>query len=215
MRLAAVFLGSLARRRLATLFSLIAIILGVALGMAVQAVHEAALAEFGRGLSSLAGDADFQVAGPRGGFDESLYSILAGRPEVAEASPIVELEVRPAGRDEALQLLGVDVFALARVTPALLPRPGEGAGRLAFLADDRIFLSRAAQSALALGPGDDIDLQTGTRSTTLTIAGDIPGAVGRGSGVHPRGSASTSASAAARRRATAASPGNAPIWSTR
>jgi len=176
VRLAAVFLGSLARRRLATFFSLIAIILGVALGMAVQAVHEAALAEFGRGLSSLAGDADLQVAGPRGGFDESLYSILAGRPEIAEASPIVELEVRPAGRGEALQLLGVDVFALARVTPALLPRPGEGAGRLAFLADDRIFLSRAAQAALALGPGDDLDLQTGTRSTTLMIAGDIPGA---------------------------------------
>ena len=40
MRLAPVFLGSLARRRAATLFSFAAIVLGVALGMAVQAVHE-------------------------------------------------------------------------------------------------------------------------------------------------------------------------------
>ena len=55
MKLAPVFLGSLARRRLATLFSLAAIILGVALGMAVQAVHEAALGEFGRGLRALSG----------------------------------------------------------------------------------------------------------------------------------------------------------------
>ena len=41
MILAPVFLGSLGRRRMASLFSLIAIILGVALGMAVQAIHEA------------------------------------------------------------------------------------------------------------------------------------------------------------------------------
>jgi putative ABC transport system permease protein len=79
MRLARVFLGSLARRRLATLFSLAAIVLGVALGMAVQAVHEAALSEFGRGLRSMAGAADLQIVGPRGGFDEALYARLAAR----------------------------------------------------------------------------------------------------------------------------------------
>ena len=61
MKLAPVFLGSLAKRRAATLFSFIAIVLGVALGMAVQAVHEAALGEFGRGLRTLSGEADLQV----------------------------------------------------------------------------------------------------------------------------------------------------------
>jgi putative ABC transport system ATP-binding protein len=55
MKLAPVFLGSLAKRRAATLFSFIAIVLGVALGMAVQAVHEAALGEFGRGMRTLSG----------------------------------------------------------------------------------------------------------------------------------------------------------------
>jgi putative ABC transport system ATP-binding protein len=49
--LAPVFLGSLARRRMATLFSFIAIVLGVALGMAVQAVHEAALVRIWAGLA--------------------------------------------------------------------------------------------------------------------------------------------------------------------
>jgi ABC-type nitrate/sulfonate/bicarbonate transport system ATPase subunit len=75
--LAPVFLGSLARRRMATLFSFIAIVLGVALGMAVQAVHEAALSEFGRGLRAMVGEADLQVVGPRGGFDEN--SLCAAR----------------------------------------------------------------------------------------------------------------------------------------
>ena len=176
MRLAPVFLGSLARRRMATLFSFVAIVLGVALGMAVQAVHEAALSEFGRGLRTLAGDADLQVVGPRGGFDEDLYAMLASRPEVAAASPLLELEARRAATEETLQLLGVDVFALARVAPRLLPRPEPGAGRFATLADDSVFLSAAAREALGLEPGDRITLQSGSGTTSLEVAGDIPGA---------------------------------------
>ncbi len=174
MRLAPVFLGSLARRRMATLFSFIAIVLGVALGMAVQAVHEAALNEFGRGLRTLAGAADLQVVGPRGGFDENVYALLASRPEVAEASPVLELEIKRAGTEETLQLLGIDIFALARVTPALLPKPTETAERFATLADS-VFLSGSAQAALGLKPGDSIDFQAGTQRITLKIAGDIPG----------------------------------------
>lgn len=174
--LAPVFLGSLSRRRVATLFSFIAIVLGVALGLAVQAVHEAALAEFGRGLRALAGAADLQVVGPRGGFDETLYGVLARRPEVAEASPVLELEARRTGTKETLQLLGVDVFALARVTPAMLPRPAGTADRMATLAEENVFLSAAALAALDLKPGDRISFQAGARSTSFTIAGDIPGA---------------------------------------
>ncbi|AUB80552.1 ABC transporter permease [Candidatus Thiodictyon syntrophicum] len=183
MRLAPVFLGSLARRRVATLFSLIAIVLGVALGMAVQAVHEAALTEFGRGLRTMAGEADLQVVGPRGGFDEALYARLAARPEVAEASPVVEVDAQIVGRLESLQLLGVDVFRLAPVTPALLPRPAEAAaadagrdaGSLAALAEDSLFLSAAAQDALGLKTGERLQLHAGTESLEVRIAGDLPG----------------------------------------
>lgn len=180
MRLAPVFLGSLARRRLATLFSLVAIVLGVALGMAVQTVHEAALNEFGRGLRSLAGEADLQVVGPRGGFDETLYAALAKLPEVVEASPLLVLEVKLAGREETLQLMGVDVFTLARVTPVLLPRPADGADRFATLSEDSIFLSAAAQNFLGVKAGEKIALQAGTRIVNFRIAGDIPGAADNG-----------------------------------
>lgn len=174
MKLAPVFLGSLARRRLATLFSGAAIVLGVALGMAVQAVHEAALAEFAHGLQTLAGEADLQVVGPRGGFDENLYAVLAARPEVAAASPVVEVEVKLPGRPEILQLLGVDVFALARVTPALLP-VGSGSDRFAALSDDGLFLGAAAQEALGVQPGATLRVQAGTEIADLRVAGDLPG----------------------------------------
>jgi len=157
------------------LFSLIAIVLGVALGMAVQAVHEAALNEFGRGLRSMSGAADLQVVGPQAGFDEHLYAVLARRPEVAEASPVLELQVKIPGTAETLQLLGVDVFNLARVTPLLLPRPTNTAGRFATLAEEHVFLSAAALAALHLKPGDDIAFQAGAESVRFKIAGDLPG----------------------------------------
>ena len=175
MRLAPVFLGSLGRRRAATLFSLVAIVLGVALGMAVQAVHEAALGEFSRGLRSIAGEADLRVAGPSSGFDENLYAVLAARPEVLAASPVVEVAAKVAGSEETLPVLGVDVFALARVTPLLLPRPVDGADRFATLAGDGLFLSGAAQTSLGIEPGATLRLQAGTDTPNLHVLGDLPG----------------------------------------
>jgi len=176
VRLAPVFFGSLARRRMATAFAFAAIVLGVALGMAVQVVHEAALSEFNRGLRSMAGETDLQVVGPRGGFAEELYSVLAARPEVAAASPVVEVEARLAGRNDTLRLLGVDVFSLPRTTPGLLPQPTNKADRLAALAEDRIFPGTAATSAFGIKPGDTLRLQAGTRTLSLVVAGDLPGA---------------------------------------
>ncbi len=175
MRLAPVFLGSLARRRVATLFSFAAIVLGVALGMAVHVVHEAALSEFGRSLRAMAGEADLQVLGPRSGFDESLYALLAARPEVVDASPMVEVEAKLAGREETLKLLGVDVLVLGRVTPALLPRAAAAADRFARLSGDALFLSAAAQAVLGVKPGDNLRLQAGSNTLNLRVVGDLPG----------------------------------------
>ncbi len=174
-RLAPVFLGSLARRRLATLFSLVAIVLGVALGMAVQAVHEAALSEFDRGLRNMAGAADLQVVGPRGGFDEQLYTRLVAHPDVAEASPVLEVEARLVGRDESLQVLGVDAFVLARVTPQLLPR-ADGDDRFAIFAGDSVFLSHAAADRLGVKTGALLHVQAGSKEVALKVAGDLPAA---------------------------------------
>lgn len=175
MRLAPVFLGSLARRRAATLFAFAAMVLGVALGMAVQVVHEAALSEFKRGLRSLAGETDLQVLGPRAGFSEELYAVLAARPEVASASPVVEVEARLAGRDEALRLLGVDVFSLLRTTPGLSPQPANRGDRLSILAEDRIFPGREARMAFRLETGDTLRLLAGARILDLRVAGELTG----------------------------------------
>ncbi|KON80449.1 ABC transporter permease [Azoarcus sp. PA01] len=175
-----VFLASLARRRLATALSLLAIALGVALGLAVQLIHGAALDEFGRGMRLIAGEADLQVMGPRTGFDDALYVLLAQRPEVADASPILEVEASLPQRDDTLRVFGVDALRVRRVQPALMPVPdAEAGGEFGIFAADAVFLSPAAQAALGLGTGGTLAVLAGPREEPLRILGTVPGA-GRG-----------------------------------
>lgn len=178
-----VFLASLWRRRLATSLSLLAIALGVALGLAVQLIHAAALDEFGRGIRLLNGAADLQVLGARAGFSDELYARLAQRPEVDQASPLLEVETRLIGRDETLRILGIDLFRIGAVTPSLLPvgastdDEANGRGdRLDALRPDALFLSPAASARLGLQPGDSLTVQVGMRERTLRIAGTVPAA---------------------------------------
>ena len=175
MTLAPVFLGALRQRRGASLLSLFAIALGVALGLAVQVINQAALDELGHGVHALAGEADLQVVGPASGFDEQLYARLAVQPAIAQATPLIEVEAGVPGRKERLRLLGIDIFTLAQVTPLLLPRPAPGADRYATLAGDTLFLSSAARQMLGAKSGDILHLQAGGHSASLKVAGDLPG----------------------------------------
>src|SRR6266581_3323196 len=157
------------RGRLA--LSLLAIALGVALGYAVQLVNQAAINEFAAAVQTLFGEADLAVRGPRAGFDESLYPRLASLPEVAVASPVLELDARLPGRRDALKILGLDIFRAAQVQPFLAG--GEIADRLDFLRPDRIFLSGAAAEWLGLKKGDALSIQVGLRVISLQVTGTL------------------------------------------
>ena len=185
------FLASLLRHRLATALSLLAIALGVALGLAVQLIHGAAIDEFGRGLRTLAGEADLQLVGPREGFDEAIYPMLAKRPEIAEASPVLRIEARLPGREDTLEILGVDMFRVARMQALLRPRADpalmDGDGRLAGLQPRNIFVSVDARARLELpsrlGNGEMagpalrdgvLTVQSGVSGIELRLAGELP-----------------------------------------
>ncbi len=151
--------------------SLLAIALGVALGYAVQLVNQAAINEFAVAVQTLFGEADLAVRGPRAGFDESLYPRLASLPEVAVASPVLELDAKLPGRRDALKILGLDIFRAAQIQPFLAG--GEIADRLDFLRPDRIFLSGAAAEWLGLKKGDALSIQVGLRVISLQVAGTL------------------------------------------
>jgi putative ABC transport system permease protein len=165
----ALFLGPLraARGRLA--LALAAIALGVALGYAVQLVNQSAMGEFARGVQTLSGTADLELRGPRAGFDEALYPRVARLPEVAVASPVIEADVRPAGREGTLRLVGLDVFRAGLIQPDLVA--ASSADALDVLRPDTIFLSPAAAEWLGVTEGDTLALQIGLGEARFRVAG--------------------------------------------
>src|SRR5205814_148069 len=162
-------LAPLAQHKGRLALSVLAIALGVALGYAVQLINQAAINEFAAAVQTLSGEADLAVRGSRAGFDESLYPRIARLPEVAVASPVLEVEARLPGRREPLRILGLDLFRAARIQPFL--SAGDWGERLDFLRPDRSFLSAAASESLGLKKGDALSVQVGLRVRSLQVAG--------------------------------------------
>lgn len=172
--------GVLGRNRGRLALSVLAIALGVALGFAVALINATAIGEFTGSMKALAGAADLEVRGPRGGFDEALYAQLARDPDVAVASPVVEIDARIAGRDDALRIYGVDAFRAAAVTPALV---GGGDDPLDVLRPGTVYASPAAAQWLGLAPGGTLTVQAGVRAQPLAVAGMVRAATGERYGV--------------------------------
>src|ERR1022692_1734033 len=166
--LQAVFSGSLAQNKARSILSVLAIALGVALGYAVQLITGAAVNELALGMQFLSGDADLQVRGPRSGFDEVVYPELARLPEVATASPVVELDAKLADRSDALKIIGIDVFRAGALQPGV---SADSVDRLDQLRSDRLFLSPAAARSLGVEVGGSLSFQVALRVATLRVAG--------------------------------------------
>jgi len=157
--------------------ALLAVMLGVALAFSVQLINQSALSEFGAAVRAVNGDADFALRGQRGGFDEALYERVAAHPQIAMASPVVEIDTQaldPEGRRVALRLVGLDALVAASMTPALMPRMAKGAERLALLDPQTIFLNDTARRQLGEpADGAGIQVQTPQGIATLRVQGSI------------------------------------------
>ena len=163
--------GAFAQNKTRSILSVLAIALGVALGYAVQLITQSAQNELALGVRTLSGDADLQVRGPRSGFDESLYPELSRLPEVAVASPVVEIDAKLADREDVLKIVGIDTFRAAEIQPGLIPETGD---RLDLFRPGLLFLSPAAAHWLALAAGGALSFQVALRDATLTVAGLAP-----------------------------------------
>ncbi len=157
----------------------LAIAIGVALGYAVHLVNRSALDEFARAVQTVNGAADLQVQATQArGFDEKLYPVLARIPGVAQASPVVEVTL-PVPERRRLTVLGLDVLRAARVTPALLGRPfpaNDAGAAFDVFAEDAVYLSSAAASALNAQAGQALRLGESTPDVQWIYRGTLPGA---------------------------------------
>ncbi len=156
--------------------AVLAVMLGVALAFSVHLINASALDEFSSAVRTVNGQPDLELRATQGSFDESLLARVAAHPQVALASPVLELTTlatTAAGPRKPLRVLGVDALAVPAIAPSLLPVPAEGADRFAVFAPDTVFLNPAARQLL---PPDRVELQSGLRLQALRVAGTVTAA---------------------------------------
>ncbi|WP_431099509.1 ABC transporter permease [Polaromonas aquatica] len=155
--------------------AVVAVMLGVALAFSVQLINASALSEFSQAVRAVNGQPDLELRAVQGSFDEAVYARVANHPQIALASPVLEistyaLDGTPAGGRLPLRIIGVDALAVAAIAPSLMSVPSSDSGRFALFAPGQVFLNPAAQQALK---GLTLRLQSGLELRQVTVAGSV------------------------------------------
>jgi putative ABC transport system permease protein len=156
--------------------AVLAVMLGVALAFSVHLINASALDEFSQAVRAVGGQPDLELRAVQGTIDEALFARVANHPQVALASPVLELTtyaLTDTAERATLRLVGVDALLVAGVAPALMPLPAANADRLALFAPNSVFLNAAARNRLK---GDRLQLQSALQIKTVTVAGSVSAA---------------------------------------
>jgi putative ABC transport system permease protein len=156
--------------------AVVAVMLGVALAFSVHLINTSALDEFSQAARSVGGQPDLELRGVQGQFDEALFARVARLPQVALASPVLEIgtyAVTAQGK-RSLQVVGVDALVVAFVAPDLMPLPklattSTPMDRTLLFAPGQVFLNPAAQQLA----GTSLALQSGLGILQTTVAGTV------------------------------------------
>ncbi len=155
--------------------AVVAVMLGVALAFSVHLINASALDEFAQATRSVSGQPDLSLSSAQGSFDEAVYPLVARHPQVAVASPVLEVNTQALGAGAsrlALRVVGIDPIHVARIAPDLLPLPDASADRLAIFAPNTVFLNASARQALGSA---GVALQAGLRLQPVKVAGSLAG----------------------------------------
>ncbi|MBI2768842.1 MAG: FtsX-like permease family protein [Burkholderiales bacterium] len=156
-----------------TAAAVLAVMLGVALAFSVQLINGSALSEFSGAVRSVNGQPDLELRAVHGSFDETLYARIAADPQVALASPVLELgtlALAADGQRKPVRVLGLDALVVAAVAPALMPVPAQGMDRLALFEPGSVFLNPAARALVGSGA---LRLQSGLALREVRVAGTV------------------------------------------
>lgn len=165
------------------IFTVLSIAIGVALGFSVYLINSSASDAFGDAVRNISGSADTQIAATSSlGFDEQLYAKAFALPEVADASPVVELRALLGPTRTRVRMLGIDPLRAGYITPLLIGRQdiseGQSTGRTGGQSGfdlNAIYLSAAALKETDVQIGDTLSARANGRMHEFTVAGDLPG----------------------------------------
>ena len=153
-----------------------AVMLGVALAFATHLINASALSEFSTAVRSVNGQPDLELRAAQGTFDEAVFEQLASHPQIALASPVLELATyaiasagSPDSKRMALRVVGLDALVVAQLAPALMPQPANGSNRFALFTPASVFLNATAMQTLT----NTFKLQSGLQLLDVEVAGRV------------------------------------------
>lgn len=175
------FAGALHDQPVKWLIATMSIAVGVGLGFAVHLIHKQALDQFNNGVRQFSGQADLQLLPHSALLPETILEQLTALPEVAVASPVIDINAPTQGMDKPLRWLGLDVFTAAAVTPNFIGQSdGESTnaaqqGEIPLLSTNNVFVSPALKEQL---PGEQNTLITlhDNKTQQWQVAGTVPAA---------------------------------------
>ncbi len=159
--------------------------LGVALAFSVHLINASALAEFSQAVRSVNGQPDLELRAVQGTFDESIFERVANHPQVAVASPVLELASyalaasgTATGKRVALRVLGLDALVVAQLAPALMPVLDKNAAsdddhdarRFSLFTPGVVFINSTARQSLS---GNTFKIQSGLQLMDVKVAGSV------------------------------------------
>lgn len=167
--------------------AVVAVMLGVALAFSVHLINASALSEFSQAVRSVNGQPDLELRAVQDTFDEAVFERVANHPQVAIASPVLELTsyaLDRNGKRSALRVMGLDALVVARIAPALMPLPdkspsngdADSADRFASFKPGFVFLNATARQSIL--DATTFKLQSGLNLLDVKVAGTVsaPGA---------------------------------------
>jgi putative ABC transport system permease protein len=155
--------------------AVVAVMLGVALAFSTQLINASALSEFSTAVRAVNGQPDLELRAVAGSFDEAIFERVANHPQVAVASPVLELTTfalvndQQNGKRSTLRVIGLDALVLASLAPALMPIPSKDADRFALFSPGSVFLNASARQSLP----DTFKVQNGLQLIDVTVAGSV------------------------------------------
>ncbi|HSI86025.1 MAG TPA: FtsX-like permease family protein [Candidatus Methylacidiphilales bacterium] len=164
-----------ARHSVQTLLNVLGVALGITVFISIQIVNYSAIQSFRASVDVVAGRANLELTGEGIRFDETLYTMVRNHPDIASATPLVEVVVPlPDFRGEYLQVMGVDVFSNAPlrsydfVGGQTVADPSRA---MTFLSDpNQIALTEPLCRRLGLKLGDTLRVSTSKGPRMLKVA---------------------------------------------
>jgi len=160
-----------------TALTVVGIVLGVAVAVAIQTANADVLKSFQQSVTAVAGRATVQVSGGEMGLDERLIERVSQHPDVVSAMPVIQLTARVVqGSNEGrvLSIMALDLLDATDVK-TLRFQSEDGTRPLLdnLLSPQALFISTRLAAEWDLHRGSTLRIVTGMRQYDVMVAGLI------------------------------------------